>query len=202
MKLKAILILSLILLVNGCSILFGPKQAAATWSNNESGYKDFTTNGRLSVNFDGKGYSAHFLWQKNQAIELLDVSTPIGGTVGQICQDKQGLIAASDSDVYTASSIEDLTQQLMGISLPLDNLSYWVQGAVVPNQAYQIDQEGNLSQLGWKIKRTVLAIDKSKTRRLELTRRNMDIRIVFDDFDFSAQPIDHKAALCEIRARG
>lgn len=201
MKIKTGFFFLLILLLNGCSVFVGPKQANSDWKMVEKNQlKNFSTNGRLSVNFDGKGYSAHFLWQKTFQIEQLDVSTPLGGTVGQICQDKSGFIATTDKETYTAKTITDLSQQLMGFDLPLDNLNYWTQGFIVPNQTHQITPEGDLEQMGWRIKRTVLAGDKSKSRRLELVRKDMAIRIVFDDFDYESLLLD-ESTICNARLR-
>ncbi len=201
MKLKILLITAVLLLLNACSFLLPPKQVTPQWLTQAQYHKLFTSDGRLSVNVNGKGYSAHFSWQKQNATEVLDVSTPLGSTVGQICQDRQGLIAVAGKEIYTASSVTELSQQLMGFDLPLDHLSYWAQGVIVPDQTHQIDQEGRLRQMGWQISRTALASEPFKSRRVELTRKDMAIRIVFDDFDLLATTSENDSALCEIRTQ-
>ena len=201
MKLKRLLITAIVLSLNACSFLLPPKQVTPQWLTQAQYHRLFNSEGRLSVNMNGKGYSAHFSWQKQNATEVLAVSTPLGSTVGQICQDRRGLIAVAGKETYTASSVTELSQQLMGFDLPLEYLSYWAQGVIVPDQAHHIDKEGRLQQMGWQISRTALAADPSKSRRVELTRKDMAIKIVFDDFEFSTTTSENDNALCEIRTQ-
>ncbi|WP_434777776.1 outer membrane lipoprotein LolB [Neisseria sp. Ec49-e6-T10] len=193
---KFILSCCLLLLLSACSV-FGPKQDRTRWQVAQEYEKAFSSNGRLSVNFNGRGYSAHFDWEKYADQEQLDVKTPLGSTVGQICKDQIGLVAVSGANKFYADSIDQLAKNLMGFDLPLENLPFWMQGIIVPNIPHHIDQEGNLQQMGWSIKRTVWADQPSKPRRLELTRKDLDIRIVFDDFTTLTDTQIHQ--LCQIR---
>ncbi len=199
MKFKLIAISALLLTLNACSVFSPMAKPSTQWRSPEQYRPHFTSDGRLSVSFDGKGYSAHFDWQKQASTETLAVNTPLGSTVGELCKDQQGVIAISaKEETYTASDITELSTQLLGFELPLEFLSYWAQGVTVPNQPYKVDQNGVLSQMGWQIKRYEAPEQAINTpKRLELINQKMDIRIVFDEFNFS--PASDEISQCPAR---
>ncbi len=202
MKLKVITVIALLPILNACSIFSPLGKQATQWRPSEQYRPYFASDGRLSVSFDGKGYSAHFDWQKQVNTETLAINTPLGSTVGEICKDQQGVIAVSaKEEIYTASDITELSTQLLGFELPLEFLSYWAQGVTVPDQPYKIDQNGVLSQMDWRIKRFEMPEQSiNAPKRLELINQKMDIRIVFDEFSFS--PATTETSQCQARNKG
>ena len=68
----------------------------------------FSADGRLAVKVEGKGSYANFDWTYQNAVQTIDVNTPLGNTVGQLCQDSEGVLAVdSKGKVYQAETAEN-----------------------------------------------------------------------------------------------
>ena len=79
--------------------------------------QDFSADGRLAVKVEGKGSYANFDWTYQNAVQTIDVNTPLGNTVGQLCQDSEGVLAVdSKGKVYQAETAEELSRQLLGFA--------------------------------------------------------------------------------------
>ena len=71
---------------------------------------DFAAGGRLAVKVNEKGSYANFDWTHQNQVQTIDVNTPLGNTVGQLCQDGQGVLAVDGKgQVYQAASAEALS---------------------------------------------------------------------------------------------
>lgn len=142
----------------------------------------FDGSGRLAVRDYGKGSYANFSWQNYGALQDIEVKTPLGNSVGHLCQDKQGVIAQdSRGQIVQADNIAELSQQLLGFSLPFAYLDQWVQGYRVGGEAYEILPENRLSQFGWRIQRQ-LKSDGQTLRMVQLTNQRFDIKLLFDEY--------------------
>lgn len=161
----------------------------------------FHSRGRLAVKREDKGSYAHFEWHNGRRVQHIDVNTPLGNTVGVLCRDAAGLIAAgSDGRQYRAADAEELSGQLLGFALPLDYLPLWASGFWAPGVGHEILPDGRLRQSGWLIERR-LAADGHTPRLLVLENRQLNIRLVFDRFEPVAEN-DETAADCGIRRNG
>ena len=70
-----------------------------------------------------------FDWTYQNAVQTIDVNTPLGNTVGQLCQDSEGVLAVdSKGKVYQAETAEELSRQLLGFALPVQYLHIWADG--------------------------------------------------------------------------
>ena len=84
---------------------------------------DFAAGGRLAVKVNEKGSYANFDWTHQNQVQTIDVNTPLGNTVGQLCQDGQGVLAVDGKgQVYQAAKADALSEQLRGYALPLPYL--------------------------------------------------------------------------------
>ncbi len=143
----------------------------------------FDSAGRLAVKVKDKGSYANFDWISQGDVQNINVNTPLGNTVGQLCQDTQGVIATnSNGEQFTASSAEELSQQLMGFSVPLAHLDQWAAGYWVHNQPHKLNADGSLMQMGWTIRRQLTA-DGTSPKELLLSNDNLTIRLLFTMFE-------------------
>ena len=133
---------------------------------------------------EGKGSYANFDWTYQNAVQTIDVNTPLGNTVGQLCQDSEGVLAVdSKGKVYQAETAEELSRQLLGFALPVQYLHIWADGKRVANAPYKILPDGRLEQFDWTISRTLNSLGQPKTLQLENAKFN--IRLVFDTVNHS-----------------
>ena len=136
--------------------------------------QDFSADGRLAVKVEGKGSYANFDWTYQNAVQTIDVNTPLGNTVGQLCQDSEGVLAVdSKGKVYQAETAEELSRQLLGFALPVQYLHIWADGKRVANAPYKILSDGRLEQFDWTISRTLNSSGQPKTLQLENAKFNI-----------------------------
>lgn len=160
----------------------------------------FDANGRLAVKDEGKGSYANFSWQNGNSVQNIEVKTPLGNSVGVLCRDAQGVIVQnSRGKVFQATSVAALSQQLLGFTLPFDDLPQWINGYWVDGEPHQIQADGRLSQSGWLIRRQLRA-DGKTPKMVELEDSRFHIKLVFDEFDPPSEDLDK--AECALRTSG
>lgn len=160
-------------------------------------WQDFDASGRLGIKIDEKGSYAHFDWVRKNGVETIDVNTPIGSTVGQLCRDAQGVLAKDASgNIYTAETPEKLSEKLLGYNLPIKYLSVWANGEWVNGESYSFTSNGQLRQLGWTISRELA--EDGTTRILLLENDKMSVRMVFNHIT-RKQGQPEKSERCEAR---
>ncbi|UOO83255.1 outer membrane lipoprotein LolB [Uruburuella testudinis] len=159
---------------------------------------DFAAQGRLAVKMNEKGSYANFDWTYQNNVQTINVNTPLGNTLGQLCQDRRGVLAVdSKGQVYQAGSAEALSEQLLGFALPVQYLNVWANGQWVRNAPHQVLPDGRLQQFEWTISRTLKA--DGSPRILLLESPKLSLRLVFDQM--AATAVD-TAAPEQCAARG
>ncbi|ASK28143.1 lipoprotein insertase outer membrane protein LolB [Neisseria chenwenguii] len=149
--------------------------------------EDFTADGRLSVKVEGKGSYANFDWAYQNQVQTISVNTPLGSTVGQLCQDAQGVLAVDNKGkVYRAQTAEELSRQLLGYELPVQYLHIWANGRRVAGTPYKMTSDGRLQQFGWTVSRTLNG--EGRPRILLLEGNKLNIRLVFDEMNNRPKP--------------
>lgn len=143
---------------------------------------DFSAEGRLAVQMNEKGSYANFDWMQQNGVQTIDVNTPLGNTVGQLCQDNEGVLAVDSSNrVFTASTAQALSEQLLGFSLPVQYLSVWVKGQRVDGAPYQLLPDGRLQQFEWTVSRQTRLDGTPRILLLESSK--LTLRLVFDNME-------------------
>lgn len=179
---KGALLLLMPWLLASCASVGTP---AGNWQE-QNRVSDFNADGRLAVKVNEQGSYANFDWRYQNGVQTIDVNTPLGNTVGQLCQDKLGVLAVDSSGRrLVADSAGELSRQLLGYDIPLQYLYVWAAGQRVKEAAYQVDKEGRLNQMGWTISRTEDEAGKVKTLLLE--SKDLTLRLVFDNMQALAE---------------
>ena len=142
-------------------------------------FADFNADGRLAVKINDKGSYANFDWQYQNGVQTIDINTPLGNTLGQLCQDSLGVLAVNNQgEQFTASSVSELSEQLLGYTLPLQYLSVWAHGQWVKDLPHTLLPDGSLQQQEWTITRTTHP--DGTPRILELNSSKLSLRLVFN----------------------
>ncbi len=113
--------------------------------------------GRVAGKSNNEGFRAGVHWQQLQHDFVIDLHGPLGRKVAVITG-KPGNVQLNTSkgESYEADDPETLLQELLGYSLPVNGLRYWLLGVPDPKQAnsFELDEKGRLIQLnqtGWLI---------------------------------------------------
>ncbi len=119
--------------------------------------QQFSLQGRIGVQADGKGFSGNIDWQHSTANDELNIYSPLGSQVAKVIKmnDQVTLTDAKDNST-TAKNIAELTQQTLGWELPLNGLADWALGRPTksPVTAITWDENGHiktLAQDGWQL---------------------------------------------------
>lgn len=181
------------LLLAACTGL-GTQMSAESWRD-DAATPEFEASGRMGVKENERGSYANFDWLRTAAVQLFEVKTPLGNSVGRLCQDSGGVQAvASDGQVYRAATTTELSRQLLGYDLPVAYIDRWANGLRVPGEPYSVLPDDRLQQMGWKIQRNLG--EDGQVRMLLLERTGLSLRLVFDRF---GQP-EQRPGSCEDHA--
>ena len=173
-------------------------QAQQKWREQQT-ENPFEANGRIGIKMQQTGHNASFDWTRQNQVETLDINTPLGNTVGQLCRDKTGVIATDyKGRQYTADTPEALSRQLLGYPLPLQHLSVWANGEWVKGIPHRFGTEGQLQQLGWLIRRE--ANEDGSARILQLENGQLTLRMVFTQYQTLADD-SSRPSQCAARAQ-
>lgn len=118
----------------------------------------FKLESKIAIQHGVKGYSGRLLWQHMADQDQLQLLSPFGQQVALIERTtQQASLLDQQQRTHTAPNVETLTQQLLGWSLPLRGLPYWVIGLPSPDQPAQTQYNatGYLQELvqdGWQIR--------------------------------------------------
>jgi len=145
----------------------------------------FSLVGRVAVRYGDEAASGRVAWRHSHTADELVISTPLGQGVAEITRrDGVYTLVAANGERYSATDPERLTRQVLGYALPLDGLPDWVQGR--PEQGveavtrYDGDRLAELRQRGWLIDYS--GGDERPPKRVRVTRGDLDIRLVIDEW--------------------
>ncbi|MCS4532861.1 lipoprotein insertase outer membrane protein LolB [Neisseria montereyensis] len=156
-----------------------PKMTAKESWHAQTDIADFNADGRLAVQADGKGSYANFDWSYQNQVQTININTPLGSTLGQLCQDSQGVLAIDGKGkIYHADTPQALSRQLLGFELPVQYLHVWANGQWVKNAPYRLLDDGRLQQFEWTVSR--LLNEDGSPRILLLESPKLTLRLVFD----------------------
>ncbi len=157
----------------------------------------FELDGRVSVKSGEENFSGGMLWNHGPKQETLLLRTPLGQGVAEL-QGTAGHVRLKDSKgrEYTAEDAETLVRKVVGMTLPLKGLTWWVVGHPRPGAPYQAEADENgrlavLRQDNWRIEFGRYEVypgaqDASVTLPGKLVARrgdDLEIRLVIDRWE-------------------
>lgn len=156
---------------------------------------DFHASGRLSVKMGNRGSHGNFSWENQYSnhFHLIDIKTPIGNTIGQLCKDTSRTVARNNKNqIFVEERSLELSEKLLGFPVPLDYLDLWINGYIPQQLPYKI-LNNKLYQDNWIIERK---LDPDQIpKKITLTRKDLSITIVVDEFSKYAVN-NHQDLIC------
>lgn len=149
--------------------------------------------GRVYVRFGPQAFSGSLRWRHDDLADEVWLGGPLGQTAAYIVRDSTGAtLTTADQQTYQSMSIEALTKDSLGWSLPLADLSYYVLGDAPPDSigAAERDSAGRMTRLerqGWVVRWTPreTASPGPAILRLDLRKDEVEIRLVIDQLQRS-----------------
>ncbi|MFN3543536.1 MAG: lipoprotein insertase outer membrane protein LolB [Thiobacillus sp.] len=145
----------------------------------------WTLQGRLGVQSGEESLSGQLHWQHRADRDELLMVSPLGQGVARIVRDADGVVLEVPNQApRRAPDAETLTRDVLGYTLPVAGLAWWVQARPDPAWPFEAryDAAGRLSQLrqsGWVID-YLQYTDDARPRRLTVAREGLQIRLVAD----------------------
>lgn len=164
-SIRALILLSLMAAFAGCSVApvtqtvpsTAERKLRAQHLQQLASIEQFSMQGRIGVQTNGKGFSGSLQWQHNNTEDDIDLYSPLGSQVASIKKTpEQVTLQDASGKHFSAVDAETLTQETLGWRLPLTGLVDWAIGRPTqsPIQNSTWNEQGLLTRLeqdGWKI---------------------------------------------------
>ena len=151
------------LALTACASL-SPPPPEASWSGR------FSASARMPDRTES--LSGGFRLEQHGDATRLDLTSPLGNTLLRVEQDSRGARAAGPDGVSVSGpDAEALSEQVLGVRLPVAGLPYWIDGRPAPGarRAIPTSSEAGFEQDGWTV--SVLERDaEGQARRVLLER--------------------------------
>jgi outer membrane lipoprotein LolB len=165
-----------VLLLAACAALPKPSAPPAEGA--------FELHGRVAVRYGSDGASGNIAWRHSADSDDLLITSFLGQGVARIHRSGGEVELVAEGREHRAPDAEALTERVLGWRLPLAGLPDWVQGRPAPGDAAQLRREGDrvvaFVQDEWRIE--YQAFEGARPSRLRLTRPNLEIRLIVDQW--------------------
>ena len=185
---KVLLVLPLLVL--GCASVAPSSNVVPTVRPGQAEQVSFVISGRISARHNEERTSTTLRWTHHNAEDDILLFGPLGKVVAHIQKDAHGISLDAGNQHYIAPNTEVLTQQVLGWSLPLSGMRYWVLALPSPESAFSVELDANsqillLQQAGWTIRYTRYATTASDSLPLRMTlqRDNVQIQLLIDEWE-------------------
>ncbi len=153
----------------------------------------FNLTGRISIQDEQQRISGGIRWQHSETDDEVLLLSPLGQVMAQILRDHDGVrLTTSEQQVFYATDVESLTEEILGWRIPLAGLQYWAQGTHSPLTIAMKDLDENdrvvaIRQDGWIISYLSYTVMRSAQKRrprvLTLNYEALKIRLVVDNLE-------------------
>jgi len=150
--------------IAGCSQFGGfsdDPQVQERWSARQQAlleFKIWDIHARAAIRLKGQAYNIGLSWQRQTENSMILLEAPFGQGIIRIESSTGGVyrLRLPDGRVFESSTAEALLENMVGWSLPISGLEYWIRGIPRPGSAYshKLDSEGRaraITQDGWAI---------------------------------------------------
>jgi outer membrane lipoprotein LolB len=150
-----------------------------------AGNGGFELQGRVAVRYGSDGASGNLAWRHSADSDELLITSFLGQGVARIRRSGGEVQLFAEGKEHRAPDAEALTEQVLGWRLPLGGLPDWVQGRPAPGGAAEVRRDGAdrvvaFVQDQWKVE--YQAFEGQRPSRLRLTRPNLEIRLIVDQW--------------------
>jgi outer membrane lipoprotein LolB len=97
--------------------------------------------GRISLKQAGHSGVANLHWHHAPPDHDIRLYSALGETIADIAQDRNGVtLLTAQKQRYSASDADSLMEQVLGWSLPLNGMQYWILGRAAPGGTAEIQR--------------------------------------------------------------
>lgn len=176
----------LCLLLGGCAAAPGrlPLTDAATDAPGR-----FDVNGRIGVRYGAEGFSGSLRWRHDGANDEILLLSPLGQAVARVERSTQAVTLDASDRHYVAQDVGELTERVLGWSLPLDGMQYWATGHAMPGGPASMTRDETagtvrLTQQQWDIEYRAFQPQGRYVLPTRITMRNgtLELKLVVDEW--------------------
>lgn len=182
----------LTLLVGACADLAPSPEPLPVWSAPQPAPASFRLEGRVAVRSGEQNFSGGISWRHGQEQDDILLTAPLGQGVAELrATPGEVVLVDGKGQRHQAVDAESLTRQVLGMTLPLRGLGWWVTGHSRPDAEarFRPDETGRLaglSQDGWEIEFSRYRETQGVTLPGKLVARrgeDLEVRLVADTWE-------------------
>ena len=194
--------------ISACSGLGSLSQDPHTqqlWSEHEAALAEFRQwdmYARAALKLEGEAYNIGIRWQRElDGRFMMLLEAPFGQGVFRIDATAAGIYRLSmpDGQTFENSSVEALLEEVVGWSLPISGLDYWIRGMPQPQaeHVHRLDADGrtrSIRQDGWDIEYLdyfSAADAPALPRRLKLANETVTLKLAIERWQPSTMDADN-----------
>lgn len=139
--------------------------------------EDYDISGRFSIVTPQKDYYGNFNWQRESGEDELAFMSPLGNTVARIVVESGVATLTTGGESYSGHNLDQMMQEQLGFSLPINYLHYWLQGIPLPQYPVQNRLNSGFSQLNWKVEYLSWQ-DTNHPQIVQVSNTNLRIKLI------------------------
>ena len=147
----------------------------------------FVAGGRVAAKVDGKSYSAKFSWKSSKKVDDISIFSFLGNSIAQIkVKGEKFSLKTNDGKVFRTGSAEEVTSRVLGWSLPVSGLRFWIMGNVDPKKPASTSfleaprRPLEILQDGWRVEYRSYLDESRLPKKILLSHEKMKLRIIID----------------------
>ena len=149
---------------------------------------------RIAVSLQNEGWQAGIRWRQQDEHYEMDVLDPFKRKMASLNGGPYGVnITTAKGETTWAADAESLLSELLGYSLPVAGLRYWVRGIPDPRarvDEFQLDAAGRLiglKQSGWKVdyQRYQDFLELDMPKKLTFVNQGIRVKVVVNGWQLS-----------------
>lgn len=153
--------------------------------------KVWTLRGRIAIQSNDESWQAGIVWRHDRQQDRLIISGPFGRGAARIVLSQNYIrVTRADGAVEESDDPDRLLHALLGVSIPINGLRYWVLGLSYPGLEADTSYDAlgwlrALRQLGWTVDYPEYQDVESLIlpRKLKASRGDAKLKLVVDEWD-------------------
>ena len=208
---RALLLLWVSLLLGACSSLPDTpitEESYVAWDKYQARLSDFESweiHARSAIFVNEEVYQAGINWQREQNRFVLVLEAPLGQGVFRVESNSANgssapvMLTLPDGQKYFNESAEALLLEVLGWSIPVSGLEWWIKGLPLESVDFSFDLRGDgrlksLLQNNWKINYLEYFDRQSRAqglpRKMYLKHKDLALKIVIERWHQYESPVD------------
>lgn len=176
---RRLLLLPLALLLSACAGLPAPPRP------DRAAIDSFNLEGRLSVRQGERPYHANVSWRHEPARDEILLTGPLGQGIAELTRDARGArLLTAERKEYLAPDWAALAQEVLGLTLPLNELPRWLAGGVEARSRDNYQRPRRALADGWQIDYLDYESDREDAlpSLMEMSRDDIGLRLKIDQW--------------------